>query len=351
MSQVVMENIKKEFGKTLALDNFSVTIPEGSLVSLLGPSGCGKTTALRILAGLLKADQGRTFFDSLDVSDKPAAQRNIGMVFQAYSLFPNMSARANVEFGLRTRKTAEAQIKKLVDDIFEIIGLTEHQSKYPFQLSGGQQQRVALARAIVIRPKVLLLDEPLSALDAQVRTQLRDEIRRVQLEFGITTLFVTHDQEEAMTISDQVGVMHKGQLMQIDKPQLVYENPANPIVARFVGAMNEIPAIVGGNKVTVFGKTFDLSPRSELSILDSEANSYLALVRPEALTISTDSMLGDRARILRTSFMGATSLIHVGLDSAREISVLLSAQSALGYSIGQEVYVQANVSEVLVTSK
>jgi putative spermidine/putrescine transport system ATP-binding protein len=145
MSQVVMENIKKEFGKTLALDNFSVTIPEGSLVSLLGPSGCGKTTALRILAGLLKADQGRTFFDSLDVSDKPAAQRNIGMVFQAYSLFPNMSARANVEFGLRTRKTAEAQIKKLVDDIFEIIGLTEHQSKYPFQLSGGQQQRVALA--------------------------------------------------------------------------------------------------------------------------------------------------------------------------------------------------------------
>ena len=346
-----MENIKKEFGKTLALDNFSVTIPEGSLVSLLGPSGCGKTTALRILAGLLKADQGRTFFDSLDVSDKPAAQRNIGMVFQAYSLFPNMSARANVEFGLRTRKTAEVQIKKLVDDIFEIIGLTEHQSKYPFQLSGGQQQRVALARAIVIRPKVLLLDEPLSALDAQVRTQLRDEIRRVQLEFGITTLFVTHDQEEAMTISDQVGVMHKGQLMQIDKPQLVYENPANPIVARFVGAMNEIPAIVGGNKVTVFGKTFDLSPRSELSILDSEANSYLALVRPEALTISTDSMLGDRARILRTSFMGATSLIHVGLDSAREISVLLSAQSALGYSIGQEVYVQANVSEVLVTSK
>jgi putative spermidine/putrescine transport system ATP-binding protein len=262
-----------------------------------------------------------------------------------------MSARANVEFGLRTRKTAEVQIKKLVDDIFEIIGLTEHQSKYPFQLSGGQQQRVALARAIVIRPKVLLLDEPLSALDAQVRTQLRDEIRRVQLEFGITTLFVTHDQEEAMTISDQVGVMHKGQLMQIDKPQLVYENPANPIVARFVGAMNEIPAIVGGNKVTVFGKTFDLSPRSELSILDSEANSYLALVRPEALTISTDSMLGDRARILRTSFMGATSLIHVGLDSAREISVLLSAQSALGYSIGQEVYVQANVSEVLVTSK
>lgn len=348
MSQVIMENIRKEYGKTLALDNFSVTIPEGSLVSLLGPSGCGKTTALRILAGLLKADKGRTFFDSLEVSEKPASQRDIGMVFQAYSLFPNMSARANVEFGLRTRKTAETQIKKLVDDIFEIIGLTEHQNKYPFQLSGGQQQRVALARAIVIRPKVLLLDEPLSALDAQVRTQLRDEIRRVQLEFGITTLFVTHDQEEAMTISDQVGVMHQGQLMQIDKPQLVYENPTNPIVARFVGAMNEIPVAVGGSKVTLFGKVFELSPRSEVTV---GAGSHLALVRPEALTLSTDSKLGDRARILRTSFMGATSLIHVGLDSDTEISIFLSAQNALEYSIGQEVYVQANVSEILVASK
>jgi len=348
MSQVVMENIRKEFGKTLALDNFSVTIPEGSLVSLLGPSGCGKTTALRILAGLLKADRGRTFFDAVEVSDKPASQRDIGMVFQAYSLFPNMSARANVEFGLRTRKTAEPQIKKLVDDIFEIIGLTEHQNKFPYQLSGGQQQRVALARAIVIRPKVLLLDEPLSALDAQVRTQLRDEIRRVQLEFGITTLFVTHDQEEAMTISDQVGVMHQGKLMQIDKPQRVYENPANPIVARFVGAMNEIPAAIGGSKVTLFGKVFELSPRSELN---QGANSYVALVRPEALTLSTDSKLGDRARILRTSFMGATSLIHVGLDSAKEISILLPAQSAMEYAIGQEVFVQANGSEILVASK
>jgi putative spermidine/putrescine transport system ATP-binding protein len=343
-----MENIRKEFGKTLALDNFSVTIPEGSLVSLLGPSGCGKTTALRILAGLLKADRGRTFFDAVEVSDKPASQRDIGMVFQAYSLFPNMSARANVEFGLRTRKTAEPQIKKLVDDIFEIIGLTEHQNKFPYQLSGGQQQRVALARAIVIRPKVLLLDEPLSALDAQVRTQLRDEIRRVQLEFGITTLFVTHDQEEAMTISDQVGVMHQGKLMQIDKPQQVYENPANPIVARFVGAMNEIPAAIGGSKVTLFGKVFELAPRSELN---PGANSYVALVRPEALTLSTDSNLGDRARILRTSFMGATSLIHVGLDSAKEISILLPAQSAMEYAIGQEVFVQANGSEILVASK
>ena len=348
MSKVIMEDIRKEFGKTLALDNFSVTIPEGSLVSLLGPSGCGKTTALRILAGLLKADRGRTLFDANDVSDKPASQRDIGMVFQAYSLFPNMSARANVEFGLRTRKTAEGQIKKLVDDIFEIIGLTEHQSKYPFQLSGGQQQRVALARAIVIRPRVLLLDEPLSALDAQVRTQLRDEIRRVQIEFGITTLFVTHDQEEAMTISDQVGVMHQGRLMQIDNPQAVYENPANPIVARFVGAMNEIPTAVGGGKVTLFGKTFNISPRSELG---SDSNSHLALIRPEALTLSTDSTLGDRARILRTSFMGATSLVHVRLDSTREISIHLSANSALQYSIGQEVFVAANGTEILVASK
>jgi putative spermidine/putrescine transport system ATP-binding protein len=348
MSIVTMENIQKEFGKTVALNKFSLTIPEGSLVTLLGPSGCGKTTALRILAGLLKADRGHTFFDSTDVTSVAAAKRDIGMVFQAYSLFPNMTARENVEFGLRTRKTSRAEIHRKVDEIFQIIGLEEHQQKYPHQLSGGQQQRVALARAIVIRPRVLLLDEPLSALDAQVRTQLRDEIRRVQLEFGITTLFVTHDQEEAMTISDQMGVMHQGQLMQIDKPQLVYENPANPIVARFVGAMNEIPAAVDGSKVTLFGKVFELSPRSEVTV---GAGSHLALVRPEALTLSTDSKLGDRARILRISFMGATSLIHVGLDSSTEISIHLSAQNALEYSIGQEVYVQANGSEILVASK
>jgi len=348
MSLVTMVNMRKEFGRTLALDDFSLTIPEGSLVSLLGPSGCGKTTALRILAGLLKPDKGRTMFDSVDVSATPASQRDIGMVFQAYSLFPNMSARSNVEFGLRTRKMAADQIKKKVDDIFEIIGLGEHQNKYPFQLSGGQQQRVALARAIVIRPKVLLLDEPLSALDAQVRNQLRDEIRRVQLEFGITTLFVTHDQEEAMTISDQVGVMHQGRLLQIDKPQIVYDLPANPIVARFVGAMNEIPVQIGGSKVTLFGETFDIAPRSQLS---PSSNSHLALVRPEALTLSRGTSQGGRATVLRSSFLGATSLVHVKLDSGTQISVHVSAHAALEFPAGQTVSVQANGPQILVASQ
>ncbi len=348
MSLVHMEHIQKEFGKTIALNDFSVTIPEGSLVSLLGPSGCGKTTALRILGGLLKADRGRTYFDSVEVSTVPAAQRDIGMVFQAYSLFPNMTARANVEFGLRTRKTPATQMKQLVDDIFEIIGLTEHQSKFPFQLSGGQQQRVALARAIVIRPKVLLLDEPLSALDAQVRNQLRDEIRRVQLEFGITTLFVTHDQEEAMTISDQVGVMHAGRLLQIDKPQIVYDLPANPTVARFVGAMNEIPTQLSGTKIRLFGSTFDIAPRSQLI---PGSDTYMALIRPEALTLSRESESGGKATVLRTSFMGATSLVHLQLETGTQIAAHLSAHAALEFSPGLTAYVHATSQQILVAPR
>ena len=344
-----MENIHKEFGKTVALNNFSLTIPEGSLVTLLGPSGCGKTTALRILAGLLKADRGNTFFDSTDVSMVAAAKRDIGMVFQAYSLFPNMTARENVEFGLRTRKTSRAEIQHKVDEIFQIIGLEEHQQKYPHQLSGGQQQRVALARAIVIRPRVLLLDEPLSALDAQVRTQLRDEIRRVQLEFGITTLFVTHDQEEAMTISDQVGVMHRGELMQLDKPQVVYETPVNPTVARFVGSMNEIPVKkVASNSVMLFGQSYPISSNSNLS--DNETES-IALLRPESISVSLDDSKGQVATVVSKSFLGANSIIHLKLDTGVNVTANLSSEDAQIFLLRAQVRVSTGVESVMVATQ
>jgi putative spermidine/putrescine transport system ATP-binding protein len=349
MSIVTMENIHKEFGKTVALNKFSLTIPEGSLVTLLGPSGCGKTTALRILAGLLKADRGHTFFDSTDVTSVAAAKRDIGMVFQAYSLFPNMTARENVEFGLRTRKTSRTEIQRKVDEIFQIIGLEEHQQKYPHQLSGGQQQRVALARAIVIRPRVLLLDEPLSALDAQVRTQLRDEIRRVQLEFGITTLFVTHDQEEAMTISDQVGVMHRGELMQLDKPQIVYESPVNPTVARFVGSMNEIPAKkVGSSSVILFGQSYPISSNSNPS---DTASDVIALLRPESISVSLDESKGQAATVVSKSFLGANSILHLKLDNGTNVTVNLSSEDAQLYSPRAQVRVHTNVESVMVVTQ
>lgn len=346
MSKVVMTNIEKSFGRTHALRDFSLTIPEGSLISLLGPSGCGKTTALRILAGLITADSGKTFFDSSDITNTPSASRDIGMVFQAYSLFPNMSARQNVEFGLKVRKVAPSEIKKKVDDILEITGLAIHQEKYPHQLSGGQQQRTALARAIVIRPRILLLDEPLSALDAQVRDQLRDEIRRVQLEFGITTLFVTHDQEEAMTISDQVGVMHQGSLMQLDVPQRVYDNPENPIVARFIGAMNEIPAVVAGSSAIVLGQRLDISQKSEYS---RAVGQHFALVRPEFLLLDVENGEGEVGTISQVAFLGPTSRIHVTLHSGTKVIVVLPFAQALQFSPQQRVKVSIGLSSVLVS--
>jgi putative spermidine/putrescine transport system ATP-binding protein len=344
MSKVIMRNIEKSFGTTHALRDFSLTIPEGSLITLLGPSGCGKTTALRILAGLMKADSGQTFFDETDVSDTPSAARDIGMVFQAYSLFPNMNARENVEFGLRVRKVGKVEIKRQVDDILELIGLSAHQNKYPHQLSGGQQQRIALARAIVIKPRILLLDEPLSALDAQVRDQLRDEIRRVQLEFGITTLFVTHDQEEAMTISDQVGVMHFGQLLQLDTPQRVYDHPADPIVARFIGAMNEIPAIVAGSSVIALTQRLAIAETSQYS---RTAGKHFALVRPEFISVAADE--GESGTITQISFLGPTSRVMVALDTGVNITAVLPSPQALGLAPQQRTLVKINSEKVLVS--
>lgn len=345
MSNVAMQGVQKSFGKTVALDNFNLTIDEGSLVTLLGPSGCGKTTALRILAGLLKSDSGKTLFDGADITGLPASGRDIGMVFQAYSLFPNMSARENVEFGLRTRKVKAGAIKSKVDEIFEVIGLGDHQLKYPHQLSGGQQQRIALARAIVIRPKVLLLDEPLSALDAQVRDQLRDEIRKVQQEFGITTLFVTHDQEEAMAISDKVGVMHKGLLLQIAQPEKIYTEPANPLVARFIGTTNEIPVQVGGSKVNLFGATYEMAPQS---LYSPTAKKFVALIRPENLSLShTDT--GGEAGILRSiSFLGPTSILQVAMKSGIEIKVSKASALASQFAVGQSVFISVTDEKILV---
>jgi putative spermidine/putrescine transport system ATP-binding protein len=346
MSRVVMEGVKKAFGKTLALKSMDLTIPEGSLVTLLGPSGCGKTTALRIVAGLLRADEGKVFFDSTDITASSAAERDIGVVFQAYSLFPNMSARENVEFGLRTRRIASDETRRRVDEIFEIIGLTSHQGKYPHQLSGGQQQRIALARAIVIRPRILLLDEPLSALDAQVRDLLRDEIRRVQREFGITTLFVTHDQEEAMTISDQVGVMHQGELLQIDRPDLIYNEPKNPIVARFIGIMNEIPATVSGGDAAFLGTTCAISPESEFS----PGSKLKALVRPESLRLSEPNHKGATGVITSISFLGPISIIHVRLDSGVDVRVAQPSHPVGNFAINSRVNVIASISKVMIAN-
>ena len=235
--EVEFRGLHREFGEVRALHGLDLKVAPGELIALLGPLGCGKTTALRVLAGFEVPDQGEVLVDGTDILGTPANRRDMGMVFQAYSLFPHLNAVDNVAFGLRVRGRGTAARRARAQELLELVGLAEHGRRYPHQLSGGQQQRVALARALAVEPRVLLLDEPLSALDAKVRVQPRDEIRRLQLELGITTVFVTHDQEAALSLADRVGVLRAGRLEQCAAPDELYTRPATPFVAEFVGTM------------------------------------------------------------------------------------------------------------------
>jgi putative spermidine/putrescine transport system ATP-binding protein len=252
---IQLRDLNRRYGEVRALDGLSLDIAPGELVALLGPSGCGKTTALRVLAGFEAPDSGTVRVGDVDMTDVPASRRDMGMVFQAYSLFPNMTAIDNVAFGPRLRGVDGRTRKARARELLELVGLAGLERRWPHEMSGGQQQRVALARALAIEPRVLLLDEPLSALDAKVRATLRDEIRSLQLRLGITTLFVTHDQDEALSMADRVGVMRGGRLEQIAPPEQVYAWPATPFVAEFVGTVNRIPGrIVADAVVEVLGQ-------------------------------------------------------------------------------------------------
>ncbi|MBO0768572.1 MAG: ABC transporter ATP-binding protein, partial [Solirubrobacterales bacterium] len=263
MSLVALRSLSRRYGSVTALAGLDLELQPGELVALLGPSGCGKTTALRILGGLDRPDAGTVTVGDQDYTRVPAHQRDMGMVFQAYSLFPNMTVRDNIAFGLRMRKVTRAARQKRAEELLELVGLAGSGGRYAHQLSGGQQQRVAIARALAIEPQVLLLDEPLSALDARVRVQLRGEIRQLQKRLGITTLFVTHDQSEALSLADRVGVMNAGRLEQIDTPENVYRTPATGFVAEFVGAMNRVPGRIGDyGEVAVLGQRVAVRPEN-----------------------------------------------------------------------------------------
>jgi putative spermidine/putrescine transport system ATP-binding protein len=309
--EVRLEQLVRTYGTLNALDGLDLTLAPGELVALLGPSGCGKTTALRILAGLDDATSGRVFVAGRDLSNVPANKRDMGMVFQAYSLFPHMTTRQNVEFGLKLRGVKADQRRSRAMHMLELVGLETHSEKYAHQLSGGQQQRVALARALAFEPSVLLLDEPLSALDAKVRAQLRDEIRRVQVEVGTTTLFVTHDQEEALAIADRVGVMRAGRLEQIADPETMYTAPAKRFVAEFVGLTNRLAATVTGGNAVVFG--------TELPLLDGSIaeGRGTALIRPESVNVGADP--GGNAVIVTSSFLGPISRLRLKTDDGLDL--------------------------------
>ncbi len=321
---VRFENVARNFKDVAALRSFNLSADPGELIVLLGPSGCGKTTALRVLAGLETPDSGRVIIGDHDVTSLPSAKRNIGMVFQSYSLFPNMTARENVEFGLRVRGQSQNDRSSRSGELLDLVGLKSQSDRYPHQLSGGQQQRVALARALAVQPEVLVLDEPLSALDAKVRSSLRDEIRRIQLELGITTFFVTHDQEEALAIADRIAVMHQGQLEQLDTPLAVYTNPATEFVAEFVGTVNRLPGrIIDASHVDV----------ENVGLVEYKSDSTFAagsevevLVRPESIGIREGN--DESCRILAKSFLGSTIKITLLDRTDRLISVAIPTSDA-----------------------
>lgn len=317
--EVRLVDLRRSYGNVRALTGLSLAIAPGELVALLGPSGCGKTTTLRVLAGLERLDAGQVFVAGQDITRVPASKRDMGMVFQAYSLFPNMTARDNVAFGLRFRRVGAAERRRRADELLELVGLASHAGHFPHQLSGGQQQRVALARALAIRPKVLLLDEPLSALDAKVRAQLRDEIRRIQVEVGITTVFVTHDQEEALALADRVGVMRAGRLEQIAAPKELYDRPGTPFVADFVGVTNRLRGLARDGVAEVLGTRVPLLPGSVTS------GEVTLLVRPEAISVTPDE--DATARVLATSFLGSVGRIQIRLaDDTLVVAQVLSGE-------------------------
>ncbi len=340
--EVRLDGLTRVFGSFKALDGLDLTLAPGELVALLGPSGCGKTTALRIVAGLDDASSGRVLVGGDDVGGVSANKRDMGMVFQAYSLFPHMTARANVEFGLKLRKVGAGKRRERAMEMLELVGLESFSERYAHQLSGGQQQRVALARALAFEPRVLLLDEPLSALDAKVRAQLREEIRRVQLDVGTTTLFVTHDQEEALSMADRVGVMRAGSLEQIATPHELYTAPATQFVAEFVGLSNRVRAEVSGGRAQVAG--------SRLPLLDGSVSdgSGTALVRPESVMVSTDGE--PNGEVTSSSFLGAISRVTVRLDAGPTVVSQVPRTLAPVVRTGDRVTVRLDEAAVLVVA-
>jgi iron(III) transport system ATP-binding protein len=281
---LALSHVTKRFGATRALDDISLTVASGEFVCFLGPSGCGKTTLLRTIAGLEIADAGTVRLDDRDLSLVPARQRNFGVVFQSYSLFPNMSASRNIGYGLECRRRPRHEIQSRVDEMLRLVALAEHAHKLPSQLSGGQQQRVALARALAPDPDVLLLDEPLSALDAKVRESLRLEIRDLQQRLGITTIMVTHDQEEALTMADRIVVMDGGRISQVGTARELYEQPSSRFVAEFIGRMNLMEVSATEEGITLAGH--------QLKLPGDQRNARVIGIRPEDVRILT----GDAAQ-------------------------------------------------------
>jgi len=352
MVEVRLENVVKTFGETVALKGINLHIKHGELFTLLGPSGCGKSTTLRIIAGLDFPDEGsRVYFDDQEVTYLSSSERGAVLVFQNYALWPHMTVFDNVAYGLKIKKLPKEEIRKKVEWALDLVKLRGFEDRYPTQLSGGQQQRVAIARALVVEPKILLLDEPLSNLDAKLRLEMRSEIRRIQRELGITVLYVTHDQEEAMAISDRIAVMNVGTVEQVGTPKEIYESPKTEFVASFMGKTNVIPADVverDGDKVTVEFEGIRLDGLH----YTGESDKVVIVIRPERIRLKPVENA--------VSFTGTVDLIEyygffvevVGLfGETRIISRTISDKEVAGLRPTQPVTFYVNRDDIIVLPK
>jgi putative spermidine/putrescine transport system ATP-binding protein len=343
LSYLELQNLVKHFDRAVAVEDFSLSVDQGEFISLLGPSGCGKTTTLRMIAGFEQPDSGNVLLDGESILAFPPHKRGMGMVFQNYALFPNMTAWGNIAFGLRVAGQSRAEMQSRVAEMLDLVGLGEAGHKYPHELSGGQQQRVALARALAIRPRVLLLDEPLSALDAVVRVALRHEIRRIQSQLAITTVYVTHDQEEALSISDRVVVMSKGAIEQVGTPEMIYTQPATHFVANFIGTVNELHGeLVDPAAGLVRSQNFSFNVPSAASAGLPAGRKVLVLVRPEAVHVSAaDSSVvpsnGAIAILAGITFLGPVSRLSLDLQGQRIVADI-STQDRGQFRRGEPVH-------------
>lgn len=364
MGFLKVENVCKKFGKTIAVDDVSFDIEKGTFLTLLGPSGCGKTTTLRLIAGFIKPDKGEIFINNEPQTGKPPYQRNIGVVFQNYALFPHMTVEENVAFGLKMRRIKDDIIKKKVSEALDLVMLKGFEKRYPKELSGGQQQRVALARALVIEPDVLLLDEPLSNLDLKLRLQMRYEIKRLQKIAGITTVYVTHDQGEALAMSDLIAVMNQGRILQLDTPWRIYNNPSHEFVAEFIGETNVLKGIAREINHTSTGIELEGGIILHLGLTNNEKSKlyngeevYLC-IRPEHLSLvrmlphktKYDEFNLVRGKIIEEIYVGSYMEYLVELENGKLVKI--RTEEVLNrFNIGEVCYVKFDYNKLHIIRK
>lgn len=340
MSEIRIEGAKKVYGDVTVIENLSMTVPDGALFTLLGPSGCGKTTLLRMIAGFNSIEGGDFYFGDNRINNMEPSKRNIGMVFQNYAIFPHLTVRDNVAFGLKQKKATKEKVVAETDKYLKLMQIDEYRDRKPDQLSGGQQQRVALARALAVNPDVLLMDEPLSNLDAKLRVDMRQAIREIQREVGITTVYVTHDQEEAMAISDSIAVMNQGRIQQVGRPKELYHRPKNEFVASFIGRTNIIQVNLKHDGATALLE-FSTGYRMPLPILNNVADQPVHVsIRPEELIRTADGDID--AQITDSVYLGMDTEYFVDLPFAKKIHV--SEESSLTEDLGEGDHIKLKIN-------